>query len=186
MLDNYDFLIFDFDETIAKIEINWQPWCSRVLALFREYEPNFELQSDCEVENWQNYFLTKYAHTDLRLKWQNFCDQFEFNATGLKPNEKVVELIKKSPQKKYLWSNNGFDFLKLQLEKLDIGNKFEKIITRDQMELIKPNALAFEAIIWDKVSPLNNYVMIGNDWDNDFRAAKGAGIDYLDVGEFTG
>ncbi len=182
-IQNKEIFIFDFDGTIADMVIDWDGWMEGIYHLMKKYDPTFSVEHLYEVENLQNYFLEQYGRKGLLQEMTNFSNLYEErNCKRVEPIQKCIEFI---VQRKNIvvWTNNGTSFVQKQLEKLDLSRNIHLVVGRDLMTLIKPDSEAFYNHIWDHSTPKDKYVFVGNDLDNDAGAAKGAGIDFLDVRE---
>jgi FMN phosphatase YigB (HAD superfamily) len=180
MLDHYSHIIFDFDETLATLQIDWTGWYEGISKIILKYEPGIELPGIISHTLFNNY-VKKYGESIRRELWQ-FSAEFELSANkGIIPNKKAIQLLRSIPKNKhiYLFSSNSRKIILQSLKYLDIEEKFDKIITRDEVDFIKPDTHGF-TLIYDGQTPLSQYIMIG-DSSSDSGLARNAGIKYLDV-----
>lgn len=186
---NKDYLIFDFDETIGTLLMDWTDVYGGMLRVIQKYEPTFALPSNqinsehvnAELEN---SFIKKFGKP-LRLDLVKFHQEFEVSHyTGCQPNPAVVEFIKNAQGfEVFVWSNNHVDALKLGLKDLNLETAFKRIVTCDMVLFSKPHPEGFSHLSVAG-SSLEQYLMIG-DSSNDEKAAAAAGIDFLHVDDFV-
>lgn len=182
--EDTEHLIFDFDETIATLDIDWDSWLRSVAEIYKKYEPSFdESISGYRIALLQNQFFKKYG-TKLKKEVDDFTRQYETeNAKGIFPIQKTIELIKNTNGKNmYIWSSNDTNTIKKFLGELEILDKFKLIIGHEMVDFIKPEPDGFNKY-FRKLGKVNTFLMIGNS-SHDRGAAKNSGIDYLDVTEF--
>jgi len=172
-------LIFDFDETIATLKIDWSDWHPRIAKIFKEFDPGFLYQGGF-IDHLTVPFIQKYGKK-LRDKIVTFENQYEKEKLkGYIVNNKLVDYIKKNIyQKNYLITNNMQHTVLPILEEIGIKNRFEKIITFDDVFYCKPHPEGILKII-NKNIPLSDYVVIG-DSNNDESVAKSVGIDFIKI-----
>lgn len=179
-LDKYKHVIFDFDETLATLQINWSGWYKGIANIIVKHEPQAELPPVIPHTLFNDY-VKKYGEPIREELWQ-FSADFELKANkGLVPNHKALEFLDSiyRVKKAYLYSSNSRQIIHQSLINLGITDKFIKIITRDEVDFIKPDPHGF-SLIYDNQTPLSQYVMIG-DSSSDSGLAKNAKIDFIDV-----
>ena len=178
------YIIFDFDKTIASIIVDWKKWHLGAGEIFKKYEPTFvkHLQGE-KIYNLQNEMFKKYGR-DLKSEIDTFTRDFEATEVkGIEPILATIELIKDLYSKGkslYIWSSNDSILVEKSLKELSIFDRFKFLVTRDSVNLLKPETSGFD-IHFSKIdNDLSKFLMIG-DSDSDMGAASGCGIQYLDV-----
>ena len=172
-------LIFDLDKTLARLILPWNLVLDGIKdqlakidkSILKKYENGkFNL---AQLEN-------SYVKKDRKTKDLFIKNRTKFETKYLKeivPNQKLTDFIKKNNQYKfYVWSSNTKSASEKVLKKLGVFKKFQKIITRNDVDFIKPEAEGFYKIYDPKLSK-ENYLFIGNS-SYDGQAAKTAGIDF--------
>ena len=104
------------------------------------------------------------------------------NGTKLKPDNPnpLINFIKSTQgYKMSIWSSNSRPIVKKVLQKVGILAKFEKLITREDVKFLKPEADGFNKI-WDDKIPKSQYLFIGNS-EADQEAAHKAQIDFFKI-----
>jgi phosphoglycolate phosphatase len=171
-------IIFDFDETIATLEMDWSGWFEGMAAIYKRYDTNF---TEGNIERLQNTFYKKYGR-EIKEECDSFSAEYENKyATGIIPVNQTLELIQKLESSKslYVWSSNYTGTVKRFLDKLGIVNNFKIIVGREMVDLIKPEPDGFNKFFKD-LGDSREFLMIGNShYDSD--AANNCGIEYLDV-----
>jgi HAD superfamily hydrolase (TIGR01549 family) len=177
---NKTHLIFDFDETIGTLIIDWSGVRNEVKKIIREYESDFDYDFNTRTVTVCNEYVKKYGK-EIRDKFRKLTEDYENKyVTGLDVNQEVLDIIKNSSKKiKYIWSSNSRKIIIRFLTELSIENQFEKIITKDEVDFLKPKPDGFE-LIYDGVTPKEKYLMIG-DSDADQGASIASDIDFYRV-----
>jgi HAD superfamily hydrolase (TIGR01549 family) len=177
---NKTHLIFDFDETIGKLIIDWSGVRDEIKKIIREYEPEFDYGFEIRTVDIFNKYSKKFGE-EIRLKFRIMSEDYENKfCTGLDANQEVLAVIKNSSNKlKYIWSSNSKKTIARFLEELGVTNQFEKIITKDEVDFLKPIPDGFK-LIYDGATPKENYLMIG-DSDADQGASIASDIDFYRV-----
>lgn len=177
----YQDIIFDFDETLATIIIDWSPWYEKVANIFRKYQPDFQ-DDDGITMQMVSQFITRYGQP-LREAYLAFARDFERKTyQGYQKNQAALDLLQTLHQQNknlYLLTSNTKATILPILSELDISSYFNKIITLDDVTNIKPSAVPFE-LIYSKDKSKNQYLMIG-DSSSDRGFAENADIAFLDV-----
>jgi HAD superfamily hydrolase (TIGR01509 family) len=182
---NKKIIIFDFDDTICHLNIDWEEWDKEVGLLLQKYDPHVSLKGGYMHDNLMNTFLETYGD-EFRKEWKTLSNQFEKDfAKGCEPLNQIVMLIKQLEDLElWIWSSNSEEVIRRYLRELGIENKFSTFITRDNVDYIKPSADGFQKFKRFDLSE-KDYLMIGNS-KNDTLAAEKAGIEYVDVREIEG
>ncbi len=173
-------LIFDFDETIAQIVIDWLAWHKGVADIITKFNPDHEYTPRKE-HLYINESIRQFGKPLRDLLWE-FNEAYEVtNAEGMQINVPLVELIKSDRRfRKFLFTSNSKAVVIPYLSQLNIGNCFERFCFRDDVELIKPDPDGFWRILYDESVPLIDYLMIG-DSSSDEGMAKAADIDFFKI-----
>lgn len=182
-------VIFDFDNTIADILIDWGPWHKKIESVISEYESSIGIKTptlpgqSTSVQLLQNEYMALYGQK-LREKIIKINRNYELeNAHGVHPIEKTISLIKMlSGVRLWIWSTNDSETVAKFTKELEIYDLFSEIITRDRVDFIKPNPDGFFKFAGADAKR-EEYLMIGNS-KSDSGAAKASGIQYIDVTEF--
>jgi HAD superfamily hydrolase (TIGR01549 family) len=172
-------LIFDFDETIVKLLLPWDRAVIRIEEDISKLDPtiiNDYKNRKISYAMLQNLYVEKYNDLALNLILKNNPAFETEELQGYLKNDGIIDFIKENNYKNFIWSSNTKFVIEKILEDLNILNKFSKIITREDVKFLKPSLDGFK-VIDDKVTPVKNYLFIGDSW-NDKDAAKQLSIDY--------
>lgn len=172
-------LIFDFDETLVHVLLPWDRWEEDIKdelikidkSIYSKYK-----RRRINLSQLENAYISKYPQTkDLIIK-----NSVNFETKYLKevvPNKKLISFIKYAGDyKKFIWSSNSIQIIEKGLKKFKIEGKFQKISSRTNLTLIKPETEGFEKIYAPNI-PKKNYLFIGNS-SYDRLAAKKSDINF--------
>ncbi len=172
-------LIFDFDETIIKLVLPWDKSTDRIKDKLLKLDPKSleqYQQNEISFSVLQNAYVLKFGEKALKLFLKN---NLLFEKEDLKEylrNEEMINLIKNLKDYEMLiWSSNMKSTIERILNELQILDKFSKIVSREDVKLLKPYVEGFERLYDGK--PRANYLFIG-DSKSDKEAASKAGIDF--------
>jgi len=180
------YLIFDFDETLFELVLPWENWEKDIESdlanidakIIRAYRIGAITLSELQNE---------YVAKDSKALELLINHNIHFETTYLKNvlrNEELVKFIKETKgYKLYLWTSNTKSVVENVMEENHVLHKFDKIITRDDVKMLKPNTEGFYKIYDEKI-PKSEYLLIG-DSDSDKDAAESVGIDFFLVDYFT-
>ncbi len=178
-------LIFDFDNTLVHLMINWDEWFEGIERELSSLDHDLIVKGkngQLNLSELQNSFVEKFGK-DIRNKIIVHNREFEQKALkGIKINQELVDQIKVLFGKKYLWTSNTRQTVVPILNQMGILQFMEKIITRDDVTYIKPKIDGFE-FIYDPDIPKNEYLLIG-DSGSDEKASGEAGIDFYKITYF--
>lgn len=179
--DQYQHVIFDFDETLATIIMDWSPWYEGVAEIVRKYQPSFDDANNLQMQSVSE-FINQYGQS-FRDEYVNFeIDLENKNYQSYKIIQKTLDLLQefhKQNKNLYLLTSNSRVTVLPILEELKITNHFKKIFTLDDVRNFKPSPIPFE-LIYVEGSDKKQYLMVG-DSVSDKGFAQNAGINYLDV-----
>lgn len=179
----YSHVIFDFDDTLAKLLIDWPKWHPMITQLIQRFEPDFVFTDKSQTGHFAiHQYINRYG--------QKFYDEFlssainfevsNYSGYGLIPHSlNLLKQLHQAGKKLYLLTSNCREVVAPVLEDLEITDFFKRVITVNDVSNLKPTAAPFELIKEDSV-PLNKYLMVG-DSESDSGFAENIGIAYLDV-----
>ncbi len=178
-------VIFDFDETITTLLIDWSYWHENVCKLFTEYDKDLVKYEEKKFNTLQNEYIARYG-TKLKDELININYEVEKNYfSGHVPSSLALSLL--SLTKKYadiyMWTSNDRRTVTPIIKELAIENFFSKIISRNDVNFVKPDPYGFY-LIYDDQNPKSDYLLIG-DSDADRMAAQNADIDFINIQEIT-
>ncbi len=173
-------VIFDFDETLVHLLVDWSRWSHRLYELFHSKDPQLQALNPNE-QQIQNAFRKKYGD-ELRDRIVQINYEAERNDMHgyniLSPQfDWLSELKNKFTL--YLWTSNDNRTIIPLMQKLTIDQYFKTVITGNDVYCIKPEIDGFRKINTEQKS-LESFIMIG-DSTSDSGVAKNAGIDFIHV-----
>lgn len=191
-LDNYlktsekTHLIFDFDETLIKLILPWKnafEGIEKELSLWNKKRYQKYHENKISFPLFQNKFVREFGDKALRLLIKNNIEFETQKLEGIIPNEDLLKFVKNlSGYELFIWSSNTFPTVEKNLKKQGIFHKFGKIVSRENVELLKPEIDGFR-LLYDPKIPKERYLFIGDSM-NDRLAAEKAGIDFFLVDFF--
>lgn len=176
-------LVFDFDATIALINIDWTNWHKGIAAIYREFDPKHTFRPKSE-HNLINQYTEQFG-AEIRNKLHRFNEEYEQKyANGYTPNPDLVDFIQqaKPTLSLYVYTSNARKTVAPMLASLQIADKIRQVVTRDDVDFIKPHPQGFVKI-YDTSVPKKQYLMIG-DSHADRGVAENAGIDFYPIDYF--
>jgi phosphoglycolate phosphatase-like HAD superfamily hydrolase len=178
-------IIFDFDETLCTLLIDWTPWRKKLDELFVTSDLTPKNEPDFNYADIVNRYIEKYGKAgrdeivalNYRIE-EDYYSGYELSPIALP----LLESAEKFAQL-YLWTSNDRRTVVPILRELEIVDKFQKIVTRNDVDYVKPKAAGF-ALIHDGRSARSRYLLIG-DSRSDSGAAIDASIDFINIAEFN-
>lgn len=175
-------LIFDLDETLLELILPWDLWEKDIEDELRKIDGDIlkDYQSGkVNLSQLENLYVKKYPKT-LKLLIRNALKFEAENLKDIRVNQPLINFIKSTQgYKMSIWSSNSRPIVKKVLQKVGILAKFEKLITREDVKFLKPEADGFNKI-WDDKIPKSQYLFIGNS-EADQEAAHKAQIDFFKI-----
>jgi HAD superfamily hydrolase (TIGR01549 family) len=181
---NKKHIIFDFDETICELLINWKNWCKEIEELASDYDVELKT-SEFGFQNIQNACIKKGGKEAwdkiLEISYRN--EKECYSGYKLVPVSLPIISLAKKYAELYVWTSNDQRTVMPILKELKINSSFSKVVARNDVDFIKPNPEGFY-LIYDKNNPKSDYLMIG-DSEADLGASKDAGIDFINIKELS-
>jgi len=176
-------LIFDFDGTIALLDLDWTDWHPGVAEIYKKYNTSFEYHGEY-LHIDINKFVRRYGDA-LRDEIVEFSYKYEKEFTkGLKSNIALIDFIKNEANvDMYVLTNNDSRNIKRHLLSLDLIDKFKKVVCRDNVMYVKPNTEGIDQII-GKEKSVSDFLMIGDSLDSDEGVARASDVDFYLIDYF--
>lgn len=183
----YRAVIFDLDETLARVEIPWAEWNRWLVEdfpdddlkpLFRDafarerYVPGAVLNQQLARVDMAEFIAKATAYEAEHYK-------------GYTPYERLAALmpdLRRAGLQLYLWTNNTRPTAERILEEMGIAEYFQGLVTRTEVEYTKPSPDGWRHI-HDDSRPLHEYLFVG-DGDNDRLVAEAIKITFFYIGHF--
>ena len=180
-------LIFDFDNTLFRLHLPWAEWDKRIRhqlksldsKTYEQYERGRAGEADfvLGLSELQNHYVKNFGKKALNLFLAN-NEQFETeDQTGVSINQELVDFISNNQYTYHLWSSNTKAAITPILEQYHLTDTFTTTVTRNDVDLLKPDPEGFNQHIYDNNTDKSEYLMIG-DSQSDKGAASASGIDF--------
>ena len=174
-------IVFDFDQTIAKILIDWDEWEVLMGELMKKFDPGWVSLGD-GIHHRLNEYIKKYG-SDFCQEVVKITSEFELkNNKGFILNTELVDLVRQVDKRMYLFTSNTRELVIPYLKKEGLFDLFGKIIARNDVLYAKPDPEGL-GLIYNSRIQKRNYVFIG-DSKNDLAAALAFGIDHFYTPKF--
>lgn len=177
-------IIFDLDETILELLLPWDEWLTELRKISSEYDKDAWAEYDkggMSSSIPQNRLFKKFGN-DVRDKINNYTETFETTRLeGVRKHDELIEFVKANSDNYVfsMWSANSKKVINKVLEEAGIDKCFKLIVSRDDVDYLKPNPDGFK-LIDDRKTSVDQYLFIG-DSSNDEGATKALGMDYFEV-----
>ncbi len=185
--NNKTHLIFDFDCTLVELSIPWETWAEGdIKAKLQKLDAKILSQFTnglINLSDLQNQYVEKFGD-EIKKDIIDYNTKFEAEFNGLfKVNKPLIEQVRHLENfKMYIWSSNTKPTITNVLDKLHLSPRFEKIVSRSDLSMIKPYTEGFKFIDEPGVDR-KNYLFIG-DSESDMKAAKSLGLDFFRITYF--
>lgn len=183
-LSDKKYLIFDFDETVDTLAMDWHNWSKNILRIIQKYDPSVQIPLKDIHFVTENIFIERFGES-INQDFIKFQESFERKQLiGHQPNYVLVRFIQKSVGFTiFIWSNNHSQTVVPILKELGLFPHIKQYITRDMMAFAKPHLDGFKKLSIPE-EKLAQTLFIG-DSDTDSVAAQAASIDFIHVDDFV-
>jgi len=194
ILKKIRYIIWDFDGTLwqsnqlgYKLKLQFIKYLSNHLS-----KPITEAEFDKLIKS--NYNWSQNLAQITKIPELNIVDKIDstFNKTKfLKKNSKIIKFVYQfSNQKHIILSNSSHGQLIAGLKKIGFPQRqnqilpFEKIISRDTFNLLKPSQKLFKYINQYTGAKKQQHLVIGDSYNNDINPAKKYGFNAIHINNF--
>ncbi len=181
MIENKKVLIFDFDETIGTLRVNWKKVKSDIHDLYKKMY-NIDYDS-IWISDTLNKVYKRFGK-EAKEAANNLIKSHELkNLKEFAFNNKVRDFIVENSNKYIIvvWSGNSSDIVKHALN--EIIGCFKLIIGREEVGLLKPEPEGLDLILKKFDVKREDCLLIGNS-HVDEGAARNGGIDFVHIDDF--
>lgn len=181
-------LIFDFDETLFWLVMDWNIFISAMEKNLAPIDP--VLYADF-VEQKISLTGTLSAYSQqygAKVKQQINAMALAFEEQAFEqavPNPELIDFVRANHNRYHMsiWTSNTSKIIGKVLEANNLSGVFTKVVSLLDVALLKPYPEGFASLRAAEV-PLEHYLMVGNS-QADAGAAKAVGIDYFHVDYFS-
>lgn len=181
--NHYRHIIFDFDETLATLLIDWSYWDKAVLELLGKYGelPPADTQLNMYhihqyIERYGKQFRDDFVTLEQRIEKEQYRGY-----QPIAPSLAFLHALHEQGKQLYLLTSNCRATIEPILEELGIKTWFHTIVTVDDVENLKPTQAPWK-LIGNAHSDKAEYLMVG-DSTSDSGFARNNEIAYLHVDE---
>lgn len=178
--NTYTNIIFDFDETIARLIIDWAHFHTYMKQLAEEYWVEKQ-REEMNTDGFTRFFIEKYWD-DWKSKIEGVFEKTESeHYAWLEVNQLLVKFIKDNSHKYtyHILSNNMYSTLTRALKELDLQDYFVNIYWRDSVPKPKPYPDGLDEIIKKQSWSKEDFVMVWDNPNSDIAAANTTWIDSI-------
>ena len=165
-LKNYDNYIFDFDGTIATLEVDWTSLKDEIKILCKKHGIEIKQKLNIKIDLLKENESNLYAIIKKYEQWNS--------APKYVVNQSIVNFIN-TKDSFYVISNNLHSTVKSVLGELGLVSKCKKIVAIDNIKNSKPNIEAYKKL--KVLLKIGSSVFIG-DRDTDKEFARNCNIDF--------
>ena len=180
-------VLFDFDGTI--VDLNFKYAESRIAIINILKELNFDTSkfslydtAQTIIEKVEKQIVERSMNMklpEIKDKIWSIIDEFEIEAVNaselVKETRSILELLSEKGIKKGLVTNSGRKAVQLALIRHGLEHGFDVVVTRDEVDRLKPYGDGIESALRILNVPIENAMYIG-DSINDMLAAKNANV----------
>ena len=177
-MKTYEYILFDWDGCLAMTLDIWLKAFKEVFAEYKLYPSDQDITTIAFL-NWEG--PAKLGITDTELFKERMKQSVGEKSRNVILYEGVVETLKKLKAKKKniaLLTTSLEDLISPSLEKYELRQYFDTILTAESVTMHKPNPQVLELAITRLQGNKESAIMIG-DSVSDLGAAKNAGIDSI-------
>jgi phosphoglycolate phosphatase-like HAD superfamily hydrolase len=176
-------IIFDFDLTIAKMDIDWSGWHTGIAEVYADFDRDHGYARGASPFGFYNAMAAKYGDRLIEAVRAFNAEYERIHTKGFIPSNQLVTLIHSIPDKRlYIFSSNSRNTVEKGLIQLQLRTNFRQIISRDEVRFLKPDPEGF-GLIEGFERRKDSFLMVG-DSSSDEQAARSAGIDFFKYDEF--
>lgn len=179
-------IIFDFDATLLLLKLPWHEWGETMRDDMRALDDRLWLvwERDRNLAGVQNQFVAAYGDK-ARERIIEHNEHFEQRLAGVELHDELIAITRQLAKhhRLFIWSSNVRSVVERVLSKHELQVLFEKVVTRNDVRMIKPDPEGF-GLLRDPAVPKSRYLLVG-DSSSDRGAAQNAGIDFYHTDFFN-
>lgn len=180
-------VLFDFDGTIIDLNFKYAESRIAIIKVLKELDfdtSNFSLYDTAQtiLEKLEKQIIEKSMNiklSEIKDKIWSVIDEFEIEAVNtsklVKETKSILRFLSEKEIKKGLVTNSGKKAVQLALMKHELEHDFDVIVTRDEVDRLKPYGEGIKLALRILNVPIENAIYVG-DSINDVLAAKDANV----------
>lgn len=185
-------VLFDFDGTIVDLNFKYEESRTAILKLLviLGFDTSiFSLRDSAQtiLEKVEKQIKEKFLNiklSEIKDKIYSIIDEFEIEAVKASKlsegTKAIISFLSEKGIKKGLVTNSGKKAVELTLKKHDLEHDFDVIVTRDEVDKLKPYGNGIKLALRIINVPVKNAVYVG-DSINDLLAARDAGVCFIKI-----
>ena len=183
-LSDFEHLIFDYDNTIAKVPIDWKVARANFRKFLIEKFQGIELKQDIRVDEMESIAISMYPNQKDEIF--SFRYLLEKSLDGRhEPIIDTITLLRNYEQGPFhIISNNLKSTVCSGLIQFKIRHLFDIIIGVDDAECPKPSTKAWDILLSSKKINHKSCLFIGDSKATDEKFAQRVGIPFINVSNF--
>lgn len=180
-LSNYKHLLFDYDNTIARVPIDWSLARINFRKFLAEKFQGIELKQDIRVDEMERIAIEFFPEKkDEIFSFRHFLEK---SLDGRhEPIDKVISFIRNCQQVPFhIISNNLKSTVCSGLSQFKIRQFFDVIIGVDEVGCPKPSTPAWDILLKSRKINHESCLFIGDSYATDGKFAQSVGIPFMNV-----
>ena len=184
-LSNYKHLLFDYDNTIGRVPIDWSLARANFRKFLTEKFKGIELKQGIRVDEMERIAIEFFPEKKGEILSFRYSLEKSFDGNH-EPIDNVINLIRKcAPGSLHIISNNLKSTVCSGLRQFKIMQFFDVIIGVDEAGFPKPCTAAWDILLKSRDINHKSCLFIGDSKVTDEKFAKRVGISFLDVNKLT-
>lgn len=171
-------IIFDFDETICTLQIDWGAWSVEMNRFIRQFEPEFHASLSHTAINQ----LTRTYGPEFRralIEKNTDLEHAHYHGYTVVDQGLALLMAVAGECRVHLWTSNNRQTITPVLHSEEIDSLFTTIVCYNDVLYIKPDPDGFRLINTSNL-PVLQFLFIG-DSASDRGACEALGIEYIDI-----
>jgi phosphoglycolate phosphatase-like HAD superfamily hydrolase len=171
-------IIFDFDETICTLQIDWGAWSVEMDRFIRQFEPDFHGSLSHTAIN---QLTRRYGPEFRRALIEKNTDLEHTHYHGYTVVKQGLALLKAVAEecRVHLWTSNNRQTVTPVMKKEGIDSLFTSTVCYNDVLYIKPDPDGFRLIHTGDL-PVSQFLFVG-DSASDRGVCESLGIEFIDV-----
>jgi len=189
-------VLFDFDGTVIDLNFKYAESRIAIISFLKELYFDTSIFSPYDtaqtiIEKVEKQIIEKSMNmklSEIKDKIWSIIDEFEIEAVDaselVKETKSILKLLSERGIKKGLVTNSGRKAVQLALIRHGLERGFDAVVTRDEVDRLKPYGDGIELALRILSVPIENAAYVG-DSVNDVLAAKNANVSSIIINRWT-
>ena len=182
--NQYEFFIFDYDGTIASLNVDWVKVRKDFREHFKQQLVEFDCSENVRVDEME-YLLLKNK-PEIQKKIFQFRNDFENTIKHHKLIISTFHILENIQNKRnFIISNNLTSTVETGLNQLGILDRFVHILGLDKIKLPKPDISAWNVLSELQHMDRTQVLFVGDNERTDGLFSQNIGIDFYNITKST-